>query len=82
MLICSLGFPGSSGFPGSLKDSAVFLPGEAAVLRSVVSARQPAEPVLLAVLRPVLPTCNNRNIYNKGIMYNKGNVYEYQKTVH
>lgn len=44
--------------PGSLKNKAVFLPGEAAVLRSAVSAQQPAELALLAGPLPVLPTCN------------------------
>jgi len=43
-----------------LKIKATFLPGEAAVLHSAVSARQPAELALLAVLRPALPACNKR----------------------
>ncbi len=54
MLIYSL------GFCESLKNKALFLPGEAAVQRSVVSVRQPAEPALLAVLLPALPTCSKR----------------------
>ena len=44
--------------PESLKNEAVPLPGEVAVLRSAVSVQQPAELALPAVLRPVPPTCD------------------------
>ena len=57
--------PAELAIPKSVKTTAVTLPGEVAVRHSAASAQQPAELALLAVLRPVLPTCSKgkRKVY-------------------